>query len=326
MPDLDALPSSFAPRVRSQFDAGMELGVLHWLIGLSGLAVRMRLVRSATVFAGIGHWVAMKLDRRGTDGGGMQVDVTGADAASEGRMVRWSLVATEGDGPFVPVLATAAVVDLLVSGLVPPGARSAAGVVALPDMLGWIGGRHITTGQMTGREVPLYRRVMGEGFDRMPLVTRRLHRGRPAVAAKGEAVVIAAANELGGIIARLFGFPTRQASVPVEVVIDARDGREYWTRFFDGRPMRSVMAKGSDGLIEESFGLFTYAMRLDAREDGLDMLPVGGRVGRVPIPGMLLPKISATERVDADGRHLFDVEIGLPLVGRPVAYKGWLAV
>ncbi|HQZ14101.1 MAG TPA: DUF4166 domain-containing protein, partial [Devosia sp.] len=60
--------------------------------------------------------------------------------------------------------------------------------------------------------------------------------------------------------------------------------------------------------------------------DGLDMVLVAGRLGRVPIPRMLLPRIRATERVDAEGRHVFDVEIGLPVLGRLVAYNGWLAV
>lgn len=327
VPDLDVLPAAFHPRVRSEFDAGMELDTLHWLIWLSGLAVRMRIVRSATAFAGIGYWVAMQLDRYGTDRGGMQVDVTGADAAGEGRMVRWSLTALDGDGPYVPVLAAAATVEaIMLGGGVAPGARPAAGIVPLAEMLRWAEGRAIATKQMAGREVPLYRRVMGEAFDRLPAVTKALHHGRPAVVAKGEAVVIAAANELGGIVARIFGFPAKQGSVAVKVVIESRDGAEHWTRFFDGRPMRSVMRKGEEGIIEETFGAFTTAMRLEARDDGLDMVPVGGRYGPVPIPKFMLPKIRATERVDAEGRHVFDVEIGLPVIGRLVAYRGWLAV
>jgi hypothetical protein len=59
---------------------------------------------------------------------------------------------------------------------------------------------------------------------------------------------------------------------------------------------------------------------------GLDMIPVRARAGAVPIPRLLMPRIRATERTDAAGRHVFDVEIGLPLIGRLVAYRGWLAV
>jgi Domain of unknown function (DUF4166) len=51
---------------------------------------------------------------------------------------------------------------------------------------------------------------------------------------------------------------------------------------------------------------------------------VGGRAFGVPLPRMLLPRIVASERAEAE-RHLFDVEISLPRVGRVVHYHGWLA-
>lgn len=328
VPDLDVMPAAFAPRVRARFDAGMELGVLHWLIWLSGLAVRMRIVKSATAFAGIGHWVAMQLDRFGSDSGGMVVEVAGADAAGEGKVARWSLLALHGDGPFVPAVPAAALVEALTSaGATVRGARAAAGLLMLEAIRPWFEGHSISTSTAAfRREAPLYRRVMGEGFDRLPAVTRALHRGRPAIVAKGEAQVMPAANGIGRVLVRLFGFPQKPGTVAVEVVIEARDGREHWTRFFDGKPMRSVMRKRVEGLIEESFGAFACDMRLVTRDDGLDMLRVGGRLWRLPLPVALLPIIGASERVDAEGRHVFDVEIGLPVVGRLVAYRGWLKV
>jgi hypothetical protein len=324
VPDLDAMPAAFAPRVRASFTAGMELGGLHHLIGLSGLAVRLGLAKSAAAFAGIGHFVAMRLDRFGTDTGGMLVEVAGSDAGGEGKVARWSLAARQGDGPYVPVVAAAAIVEALASGRETlRGARSAAGLVTLDQLRPWFDGLSIATSTAVfRREVPLYRRVMGEGFDALPAVTRRLHRGRPAVVARGEAAVEAAANVLGTLVARLFGFP-RAGTLPVDVVIEAREGREHWTRFFDGQPMRSVMSRGADGLIEERFGMVAVRMRLDGHADGLDMVPVGWRIGPFPMPTALMPRIKATERV-AGGRHLFDVRIGLPLIGQLVRYTGWL--
>lgn len=327
VPDLDAPPRSFMPRIRSQFDAGMELGLLHRLIWLSGIAVRLRLTSSATLFAAVGYRLAMLLDRCGTDRGGMLVEVTGADAGGKACSARWSLVASDNAGPYVPVLAAAAVVELLLAGSVRSGARSAAGVVTLEAMLAWIGTRDIKAAlTTTDRDAPLYRRLMGARFDELPDATQRLHRGQPAVIAQGEAIVVGASNKLGGLIARLFRLPTREGATTVEVVIEARDGREHWTRWFDGKPMRSVMADGRDGLIEERFGPVTCSMRLEPHSDGLNMVLLAGRVGPLSIPPPMLPRIRATERVDAQGRPLFDVEIGLPLVGRLVAYRGWLAI
>jgi hypothetical protein len=67
-------------------------------------------------------------------------------------------------------------------------------------------------------------------------------------------------------------------------------------------------------------------MRLLAKPGALDMQRVSGRLWGVPLPGFLLPQIRATERVDDYRRHAFDVEVAAPLVGRLVAYKGWLEV
>ena len=329
VPDLDLLVERYAPRLRASFTAGMELAVLHWLIGLCGLAARLGLVRSAQTFAGIGHWVALRLDSYGSDEGGMLVEVAGTDEVGEAKFARWSLCARHGDGPYVPAIPAAATIEGLLSGReIFRGARPAAGLIKLDSVKPWFEGLAITTASGSfRREKPLYSRVMGGEFARLPEVTKRLHRGRPAVIANGEAVVVGAANGLGGLIARLFGMPRDNPRAQVKVIIEARDGREHWTRFFDGQPMRSVMSQGAkQAIIEERFGPFTCAMRLVGSEDGLDMVRIGGRLGRMRMPAFLLPRIKAAERVDPDGRHTFEVEVGLPLIGRLVAYRGWLEV
>ncbi|KQU99171.1 SDR family oxidoreductase [Devosia sp. Root105] len=328
VPDLDLLPARFAPRVRAGFDAGMELPVLNWLIGVAALPVRWGLVKSAGVFAGLGTQIALWLDRFGTADGGMLVEAAGQDARGDPRVVRWWLRAANGDGPYVPVLPTAAIIEQLTfGGRLRGGARSAAGVVSLEQIKPWLEGLAIETKQVAFRgEKPLYRRVMGEGFDRLPEVTRRLHRGRPAVIAEGEAVVAPATNPVARFLAKRLGLPLDEGRLPVRVVIESREGREHWTRFFADRPMRSVMSAAPDGLIEERFGAVAIRMRLVPRGDGLDMQRVSGRIWNVPLPGLLLPRITAEERVDEGGRHRFEVDIGLPLFGRLVAYRGYLVL
>jgi hypothetical protein len=328
VPDLDLVPARFSPRVRAGFDAGMELPVLNWLIGVAGAPVRWGLVKSARVFTGLGTQIALWLDRFGTAEGGMQVEASGQDARGEPRVVRWWLRAANGDGPYVPVAPAAAVIEMLtLGGRLRGGARSAAGVVSLEQIKPWFDGLAIETKQMAFRgEKPLYRRVMGDGFDRLPEVTRRLHRGRPAVIAEGEAVVAPAENFAARFIARRFGLPVDEGRVPVRVVIESRDGREHWTRFFADKPMRSVMSAVPKGLIEEQFGPVAIRMQLVPRGDGLDMQRVSGRLWGMPLPDFLLPTIKAEERVDEAGRHRFDVEIRLPLFGRLIAYRGYLVL
>lgn len=326
VPDLDLLVSRFRPRIRAGFDAGMELWLLHWLIGLCGLCVKLRLVRSARVFTGIGTWIALRLDRFGTSEGGMVIEVTGLDQRLDTKMVRWSLKAENGDGPYVPVIPAAATIWALARGQTLTGARPATGLLTLDALKPWLEGLALTTKTSSfKKEVPLYARVMGASFAGLPEVTRRVHRGRPAIIAEGEAAVLGAQHALGRVVARMFGLPAEASRVPVRVLIESRDGREYWTRFFDGKPMRSVMQRAGDGLIEERFGPVAIRMMLVARPDGLDMIRHSGRFGWLPLPQFLLPTIKAEERFEGN-RHRFSVEVGLPLVGRLVAYRGYLAL
>lgn len=328
VPDLDLLPRRYQPRVRAGFDAGMELGLLNWLIGLAGLLVRWRVVQSAATLAGLGAWVASRLDRFGSNDGGMLVEAAGQDSRGDARVSRWSLKAAGGTGPYVPVIPAAALIEAMVAGRgIRAGARAAAGELSLEQVRPWLEGLAIETRMLSFRgEKPLYRRVMGEGFERLPEVTRRLHRGRPAVIAIGEAEVSPANGAVGQLVARMFGLPRVRGRLPVRVVIESRDGREHWTRFFGDSPMRSTMSAAPGNLIEERFGPFSLRMRLVTKAGGLDMERVSGRLFGLPLPGFLLPRIRATERVDEYRRHAFDVEIAAPLVGRLVAYKGWLEV
>lgn len=328
VPDLDLLPARYAPRVRAGFDAGMELPILNWLISLAALPVAWGVMKSAKPFSGIGTAIANWLDRFGTSEGGMLIEASGQDARGETRVVRWSLKVADGDGPYVPVVPAAAMIwALLIDHRIRGGARSAAGLLTLGQIRPWFDGLAIETKQMAFRgEKPLYRRIMGDAFDRLPETTRQIHRGRPAIIAEGEAVVAPADSAVGRLVARLIGVPATEGRQPLRVVIESRDGREHWTRFFADRPMRSVMSAAPNGLIEERFGAVAIRMQLVARGDGLDMVRASGRLWGVPLPGFLLPTIKAEERVDEGGRHRFEVDIGLPLFGRLVAYRGYLVV
>lgn len=58
------------------------------------------------------------------------------------------------------------------------------------------------------------------------------------------------------------GLPAASPRVPARAVIEAREGGEHWTRFFGGKPMRSVMTQGpKEGIVRESFGAFRCGMR-----------------------------------------------------------------
>ena len=269
--------------------------------------------------------IANALDRFGSADGGMSIEIAGEDGAGRPAQATWQVRAGAGDGPYVPVGPAAAMVQRLAFGTpVPAGARSAAGLIGINDILAWYEGLAITVASETSFPGPsLYRRVLGADFDVLPETTRRLHRGAPAILAEGEAMVESVASAPARLLSRWLGMPVRSGKVAVRVVIEQRQGREYWSRSFAGKVMRSEMREEC-GLIAERFGPFSIRMRLLAHGAGLDMRRVDGRFLGLPIPAFLLPQITAEERVDMKGKHLFNVEIGVPLLGRLVAYRGHL--
>jgi Domain of unknown function (DUF4166) len=116
--------------------------------------------------------------------------------------------------------------------------------------------------------------------------------------------------------------------VPVSVLVEQTQDGERWLRRYPGREMKSFMSHPARGTrsLEERFGPFSFRMKISGREDGLDMHMVSARMGPLPLPKFMTPKIKATERTNPKGEHLFDVSISLPLIGRIVHYAGWLTL
>lgn len=326
VPDLDIIPARLSPRVRAGFDAGMELPVLNALISLSGLAVRLGVVKSARKFSALGNLIANGLDRYGSQDGGMLVEVVGLDHSGKPCRAVWQLTASEGHGPYVPIGPAAALIDeLLLSKQAASGAGNAAGRVKLDDILSWYSALNIETRQSVASFGPsLFALLLGDSFNQLPEATQRLHRGWPAVIARGHATVQPATSIPGRVLAKIFGLPSRAGEVPLEVVIESREGREYWTRRFGQHKMRSVM-RAEGRLLEERFGPVSITMQLVGTQQGLEMRPVGGRFAGLPLPRFLLPSVVAKETNEAS-RHVFEVDIGLPVIGRLVAYRGYLDV
>lgn len=323
--DLDLLPRRFQPRLRAACGVGLELAVLHRLAGLAGWLVGLRLLPTARWVARPCRMLAGWCRRFGSDTGGLVVDIAGQDARGEVRLVRWTLVATRGDWAYVSVLPAAALIEAIAAGHGPrAGAAPAAGLLRLDDIRRWFDGLAIEVRQAAARgEKPLLRRAMGAGFDALPAVTRYVHRGRPALLATGEAVVAGAANLAGKLLARLVGLPGGLGAVPLHVAVEARDGRELWARSFGDTVLRSEIRLVGEGLVEERIGRLRLRLVPVAKEGGLEFRVASAQIGWIAIsPSQML----VSEGVDADGRHVFFTEIGLPIIGQLASWRGVFAV
>jgi hypothetical protein len=300
--------------------------ITHRGLSALGWLVRLGLVRSLGALTPLFHWVALHL-RSGAHRGGMFVAVSGDDANGAAIERSWHLVAEGDDGPFIPAMAAALLIDKVLAGAPPaPGARAALGAVTLDDFAPHFARRKIRTGTQTRMPdaLPLYRRFFSDAWKDLPEQIRALHDG--AARARGRAQVERGTGLLARLAAAIMGFPKAGNDVPVEVAFGRRGGRETWRRTFAGKSFSSVQFEGrgrSEGLLCERFGPLTFALAMAIEGGRLRLMARRWSVLGMPLPLFLAPTGETYEHVE-DGRFRFHVEIGFPWTGLIVRYRGWL--
>ena len=326
-PDLDVLAERFRPTDRALFMAGLEPGFAHWgawllarLVRLTGADVR-NLADSIIFFSRLAGPF-------GSDKGAMRVEATGRDA--EGRAVRavWLLIAPPGVGPVTPGLPALAAVKAIAAGRLKAGARAFVGELSLGEIEAELTQHGIATGT-TVEPSSLFARAIGPAFDTVPAPIRALHETTGRSVWRGLASVDGPANPLAGLVAWAFGFPRAGEGVPVELVIDAQGDQSVWRRRIGGRRFLSRLSlprwgPREHGRVIESFGPFSFDLTLSPEGGRLIYRNKGWRLLGVPIATALGPTTVTHEKVESEGRFAFDVEIGLPMAGRMVRYRGWL--
>ena len=321
VPDLALLPERLAGRPAVSFRAGTELSFQNWGLWIASWLVRWKLVATLAPLARFLHPLQSLTRSLGSDRSAMSVRLFGD---VQGRRVerRWTLIANLGDGPEIPTLSVAPIVARILSGLETAGARDAGEALTLRDYAGAFGELAI---HHDTEELPtspsLYERVMSDRFARLPPEVRAIHDIFRDGGAAGEAEVTGAANPLAAFIARLVGFP-QPGRHRLHVHFREVNGRESWTRDFEGRRFRSHLSQQGRWLVER-FGPFRFAFDLPGDGRGLTMVMQRWWIGPLPLPLWLAPRSTAREWAE-DGRFHFDVPIALPLIGQLVHYRGWL--
>jgi hypothetical protein len=243
----------------------------------------------------------------------------------------WHLLAEGEDGPFIPSMAGAAIIRHCLHGEMPAaGARAATGELEVADYDALFAQRRITTGRRqslaAGEHAPLYRRLLGEAWDRLPEPLRVLHDLDADLTAGGYASVERGKSPLARLAAWIIGFPPAGEDVPVSVSFRVQGGKEHWHRTFAGRRFASTQEAGRgrfDGLLLERFGPLAAGMALVLEDGRMRLVVRRWSVFGIPMPLALAPRGDSYEFA-ADGRFNFHVEIRHPLAGLIVAYRGWL--
>jgi hypothetical protein len=317
VPDLALLPDRLPGRPAVAFRAGTGVALQTLALCAAGLVVRGGLARLAGLAAPVQQLMAPL-------GGKRSAMVVRLFGIAGGRRVerRWTLVADADDGPEVPSLAVVPLLARVLAGEV-RGATDAGPLLVLAEVAPAFAGLRIATSvDEVALPPPLYARVMGADFARLPAAVRQMHDVLRDGGAHGRATVTLGTHPLARLVARAVGFPTAGEHA-LHVRFAEAEGVETWTRTFSGRAFSSRLRQVGPHL-EERFGPLRFRFALPADDGGLTMRMVGWRLGVLPLPLALAP-VSAAREWAQDGRFRFDVPIALPLVGPVVRYTGWLA-
>lgn len=137
VPDLDLFPQADANLQTVRFQAGVEVSLFH--LGLWTLAGAKRAGIIADVAALTRPLMRARdwLSFLGSDRGGMLMRLSGTDLAGQPQTRAWSLVATNGHGPFIPTIASVVLAKRLARGSDPPpiGAMPCFGLFTLAEFL-----------------------------------------------------------------------------------------------------------------------------------------------------------------------------------------------
>lgn len=326
VPDLQVLPPEHPTMTDIWMGAGPVPEILHRVLNLLAKA-RLRLKLPSLEPCSRLFYTVLNLMKFGEHRGGMIVRAVGT---RDGARVEqsWHLLAEADDGPYIPSMAIEAVIRKQLAGDRPsPGARPATHALELSDYDRLFDGRTIHTGFR--RDMPgasLYQRLLGSAYAQLPASVQALHAPSAAKRWSGTASVERGGGLLSRLLGKVFGFPAAGEAVPVSVEFTAEAGGERWTRTFAGRRFSSLQTQGqgrNEALLVERFGAVSVALALLVDNGRLQLVPRRWSILGLPLPQWLLPGENSFEG-DEDGRFVFDVEIGAPVVGRIVHYRGTL--
>lgn len=321
VPDHAIVPDALPGRPAATFRAGTELDFQMASLWLLSWPVRWGWLGSLLPWKRVLMALYRVSARLGGDRSGMTITLKGrrGDAGIERR---WTIVATNGEGPEIPTLAAEILAGRILAGQVAPGARHAWHELEPEDfepLFARLAIRHGTVERALPQ--PLYARLMGERFAGLPRLVQMIHAVSGDGGAAGEGRVERGRSPLARLLGAAMGMPPA-GSYPLHVGFAERDGRETWRRDFGGHRFRSELS-ACKGLLVERFGPIRFAFALPSDGAGLSMELRHWSIFGVPLPRLLAPRIDAREWQE-DDHFRFDVAVSAPLAGHIVRYSGWL--
>lgn len=166
----------------------------------------------------------------------------------------------------------------------------------------------------------LYRRILGDQFDRLPAALREFHDRPHGGRGAGRFLIERGPGLVASIACAVARFPSPGTDVPMTLNVTVRGDRERWVRDFGGRGLNSVQWHHS-GLLVERAGPWTFFFRLSADETGMRFDLRRASLLGVPLPRILSPGVSAVVMGEERG-WMADIRLSFPWGAPLLRYYG----
>jgi hypothetical protein len=176
---------------------------------------------------------------------------------------------------------------------------------------------------------PLYQRLLGEDWERLPLRMRNMHLAGERLRAEGLFDVTIGNGFFSRLFARAMGIRQSQSGCIARLNIQRQDDREQWSREIGPVRLETIQGMSGDGRLVEQFGSLEllFELRLSASlfyEQSACALRLGRH--RIPLPVWLSPRVEAVEMEDNSGAGVkVEIAIYAPLSGLVASYSGCIA-
>ncbi len=320
VPDHAIFPRLIKGAPAVTFRAGPEFSFQTLALWLLSWLVRWGLIRSIAPLANWLRHLQGLTSRLGSDRSFMMIDVKGFRHEEAINRI-WTLIAENGDGPEIPTLAAALLSEVVLKNRMMPGARHAADLLTLEQFETAFAKLAIHHNQSEKHYIPVYKRVMGIRFQKLPKAVRNMHLLFGDGSANGHAHVVRGTNKIARLICDFMRFP-KAGQHELYVGFTEQNGVESWTRDFGGLSFTSHLSEKNGQLIKR-FGPLRFVFDLSSSAQGLTMTIRRWTFLYLPLPLFLGPESNAREWEDGDD-FCFDVPITLPLIGLIVHYSGRL--
>lgn len=324
-PDLRIFPAHFKGVKTVRFYGSQESWVIHQSIKLLAWLQKRRLIKHLESHARFFQWWGTQLGKFASERGGMFMLIKGIHNEGSLASQQWNLIANQGDGPFIPILAAEILIKRWLAHPPQSGARSATSEITLKEFRMIFDSLAIQSSFSNMRPAPpLFQHVLGEKYRTLPTALQDGHNVMSYKTMRGNVDIIRGKNPLAHLLANIIGFAKSQTSAPISITMDVKGDREVWTRTIGASTFTSTLSPGNRPCeIYEQFGLVKFKMIFRIEDSKLHYDIISAKIFGVPLPAFLRPK-SVTHEREEDDKFIFDVEIILPLFGRLISYKGWL--